>query len=154
MSRAAADWMTPAVDMIASRDGKGGFILTFPEYRPDLAKALAQRLGLAYHDLRAEDLKRHGTAAGTLSLDWLDEVLSGVAQSGGAVVFNVESLLATKPPAERAAWLAAFAGAYWPVPLVVPVTLFADEMDPMSEGVYCFDAAVLPPQTMISRFLH
>lgn len=153
MSQDAA-WMEPIIELVGITGLKGGIIVLFPEYRPDLAKSIAARLGLRFYDYRAEDLRRLGTGAYKVELRELDDVLERLSLEGGAVVFNVEALLATKDSEERGRWLSSFLNDEWPGLLLIPMTLFSRELQATTARVVHLEAEQLPEQSLISRFLH
>ena len=72
---------------------------------------------------------------------------------GGAVVFNIEALLATKTKSERECWLASFLERDWGSVMVLPLTLFASDVTSDSGRVLHLDAETLPEQSLLSRFL-
>ena len=89
-------WLKPILDLVSTQGGRGGALLAFPEYRPDLAKAIAHEVGIRFYDFRAETMAQKGFQAGSMALDELDAVLAQLAAEGGALVLNVEALLSTK----------------------------------------------------------
>ena len=95
-----------------------------------------------------------GPDAYRVGLEDLDRLLGELSDAGGAVVFNVEALLATKDEAERNRWLEAFLEADWPSTLVVPVTLFAPPADGAGARVLYLDEQGLPEQSLLGRLLH
>ena len=129
-------------------------MLTFPAYRPDLARGVAHRLDLNFYDYRAEEMIKRGFETGKLTLDALNHSLRGLATNAGTVVFNVEALLATKPPEERRAWLQGFVRSDWPNLLVLPLTLFVDETHDITSRILRFRSEDLPPQGVVSRLLN
>ena len=52
--------MQPILDLVSTLGGRGGTVLAFPEYRPDLAKAIAHSVGIRYYDFRAEVMAQKG----------------------------------------------------------------------------------------------
>jgi len=86
-------WLQPILDLVATQGGRGGTLLAFPEYRPDLAKAIAHAVGIRFYDFRAETMAQKGFQAGAMGLDELDAVLADLAAEGGALVLNVEALV-------------------------------------------------------------
>jgi len=151
---AGVTWLDLVASLVEGDSARGGFAVCFPEYRPDLARELAYRLQLRFYDYREEQLRPHGPEAHQVSLSDLDEVLGALAEEGGAVVLNVEALLAAKPEQERANWLARFLDAGWSRPLVLPLTLFAHELDSASARVLRLAEGTLPEQSLVSRLLH
>ena len=147
------DWLRPIERAIKEIKGRGGILLVFPEYRPDLVKAVAHRLGLRYYDYRDEQLRPLGPDAYRVGLDDLDRLLGELGESGGSVVFNVEALLATKDETERARWLAGFLSTDWPAVLMVPLTLFEPPAQDAGQVLH-LDAQDLPEPSLLGRLLH
>jgi len=75
--------MNAVAAMLAAGSGRGGCLVRFPEYRPDLAKALAHHLDLEFFDFRAEVMSRLGTSAHTLGLDAIGQSLKARAAHRG-----------------------------------------------------------------------
>lgn len=153
MSGDKQPWIEQCVEF-ASTLGPGGLLLVFPEYRPDLAKLVAHHLQFEFFDYRAEVMAAEGPNAAAIELDALDETLAELAASGGAVVFNVEALLATKSPEQRITWVEKLLRTEWQNPVVIPMTLFADETAGLTERILRFAPEDLPEQSLVSRLLH
>lgn len=154
MSTEGATWLEPIRRHLARCEANGGLLLIFPEYRPDLAKEVANRLNLRFYDYRENRLRPLGPDAYKVGLEDLDEMLLMLDAEGGAVVFNIEALLATKNESERARWLASFLARDWGSLMVLPLTLFASDVTSDSGRVLYLDAEALPEQSLLSRFLH
>lgn len=146
-------WLNQCIEF-ATTLGQGGMLLGFPEYRPDLAKLVAHRLQLTFYDYRSEVMAAYGPDAASIELDSLDQTLGELAAGGGAVVFNVEALLATKSPEQREAWLTGLLRADWPHPMVIPLTLFTAEAGGLSQRILNFAPEDLPEQGLVSRLMH
>ncbi len=149
-----SSWLERVTDFIASAGHGGGLLLAFPEYRPDLATAAAQHLGLRFFDFRAEEMSKLGKQAGSMGLDAFDDKITLLTHDGGLLVFNVDAILASKESAERAAWLQRVVRTNWPNPLVVPLTLFASEASELTSRIICFAAEELPEQGIVNRLIH
>lgn len=132
----------------------GGMFVAFPEYRPDLAKIVATRLELPFYDLRAEIMVPKAMDGGTLGFNAVQEVLADLARQGGAVVFNVEALLSTKTEAQREEWMRTFIRGQWGAPLVLPLTLYAQEAVACTDRILSLEGEQLPPQKFINRFVN
>ncbi|MEN8176771.1 MAG: hypothetical protein ABFS23_13480, partial [Pseudomonadota bacterium] len=146
-------WLLPVAEMLDRAPAFGGYVVVFPQYRPDLARELAHHLQLDFFNLREEVMRPRGQEAVAMSLAELDDIVTTRAASGGFVLFNVESLLAVKSETEAKAWLDIFITHDWPQPVVLPVTLF-DDLVPDPHRRCCRLAAEdLPEQNLISRFL-
>jgi hypothetical protein len=145
-------WLKPILDLVSTQGGRGGALLAFPEYRPDLAKAIAHEVGIRFYDFRAETMAPKGFQAGAMGLDELDAVLADLAAQGGALVLNAEALLSTKSSEERRAWMQGFLRRDWPGLLLVPLVLYGHEA-PVADGrVLCLEPEDLPAQGLINRF--
>lgn len=145
--------MQPVAAMLDRHDRQGGFLVRYPEYRPELVRALAESLELAYGDFRASVMAPMGWEAARLPLDALDQWLVGQAEAGGSVVNNAEALLATKTPEERSAWLARFVGAAWSAPVLIPLVLFGADAPQGEDRVAAIDPGAVPEQTLLTRLL-
>ncbi len=148
----AGTWSSAFVDLLTGHR-QAGFLLSFPEYRPDLAHALAGELGFGFFDFRAEVLARLGWDAHTLALDDLNDVLRRHSTETGVVAFNVEALLAIKDEQARRRWLNGFVNDDWPNPVLVPLTLYSSEA-PRHPRHYEFDSDDLPNQSFVNRLVH
>jgi len=144
-------WLKPILDLVATQGGRGGALLAFPEYRPDLAKAIAHGVGIRFYDFRAETMAEKGFQAGAMGLDELDTVLAQLAAEGGALVLNVEALLSTKSSEERRAWMQGFLRHDWPGLLLVPLALYGQDAPVGNERVLYLEPEDLPAQGLINR---
>ena len=41
-------WLQLILDLVSTLGGRGGTVLAFPEYRPDLTKAIAHAVGIRF----------------------------------------------------------------------------------------------------------
>ena len=144
-------WLKPIYDLVSTQGGLGGALLAFPEYRPDLAKAMAHEVGIRFYDFRAETMAQKGFQAGAMGLDELDAVLAQLAAEGGALVLNVEALLSTKSSEERGAWMQGFLRPDWPGLLLVPLALYAHEAPVGNGRVLRLEPDDLPAQGLVNR---
>jgi hypothetical protein len=145
-------WLQPILDLVSTLGGRGGTVLAFPEYRPDLAKAIAHAVGIRFYDFRAETMAQKGFQAGAMGLDEIDAVLADLAAEGGALVLNVEALLSTKSSEGRGAWMQGFLRHDWPGLLLVPLALYGHEAPVGNERVLYLEPEDLPAQGLINRF--
>ncbi len=145
------DWTEPVAAAAAERKIVAA---VFPEYRPDLARNLAHRLGYAFHDFRREVMQGYGWEAGALPLEQLTLEIQEHSRQGGVVVFNVEALLAAKPDAERRAWLRTLAREPWPHPVVLCIVLFPQVvLETPGIATVELDRETLPQPTLLARLL-
>lgn len=132
---------------------KGGCILCFPEYRPDLVLQTAHALGLAHFDFRDQLMRPLGWRAGNLQLEDLNRAIAERAGESGVVIQNAEALLSTKAASLRRRWLRDFLLAAWPNAAILALTLYASEIPRQQPRVVAFDARALPEPTLLSRLL-
>jgi hypothetical protein len=151
MSREPTDWIDEVRRVLAAGDGHRGYLVKFPEYRPDLAKALAHHLGMELFDFRAEVMSRLGASAHTLELDAMQRSLESRCMQRGIVAFNLEALLATKTASARKTWMTDFVGGTYANPIVVPLAIFCPDADASLPHTFSLDADKLPDQSLISR---
>lgn len=144
-------WLKSILDLVSTQGGRGAALLAFPEYRPDLAKAIAHEVGIRFYDFRAEAMAQMGSRAGAMGLDELDAVLADLAAQGGALVLNAEALLSTKSSEERGAWMQGFLRSDWPGLLLVPLALYGHEAQVANGRVLCLEPEDLPAQGLINR---
>lgn len=124
------EWLAIIEQHYEDTGKRGGNIVLFPRYRPDLCMQMAHHLGLDFFDYRAQEMQQLGGEAGSLSLEQLDKSLRARAEVNGIVSHNVEALLCVKSELERRAWLRSFVDAEWPNPIFLPITVFqADAPD-------------------------
>lgn len=154
MSEQLGKWLDQVSDFVSSMGARGGALLVLPEYRPDLAKAVAHRVELEFYDFRAEDMAPKGTQAAAIDLAALNSVLRQRSVDGGALVFNVESLLTTKTPEQRRAWIEGFVRTDWPGLLLVPMTLFAQEAAMATDRALHLHTEDLPAQGIVNRMIN
>lgn len=144
-------WWQPVRRLLEARGNGCGILLQFPAYRPDLTRHLAQQLGIAFLDYRAEVMAKLGWEAHTLSLAELNATLREHASCGGLVAHNVEALLATKPAQARREWLSRFIETPWSHAVLVPLFVYADEASQNHPHCLGFAAETLPQQSFIAR---
>lgn len=139
--------------MIDAAGGSGGFLVALPQYRPTLVRAMAEALGLAYIDFRAERLTGLGPEAPRLPVAALTSAITdALTQHGrGVVLHNAEALLASKPDGERRAWLASVMSTDWKSPVVVPIALYQSDMPCVIERICHLDPGRLPEESLLMR---
>lgn len=148
---ALAPWIDPVERMVERHAHRGGFLLAFPDFRPDLFQALAHQLAIPSFDYRTEVMLQHGWEADRIGLQQLDETLDDLSLAQASVVMNVESLLATKPSADRRAWFTRFTDTDRPHPLLVPVVTMHDELPASSARVHTIPGQDLPDSSLLLR---
>ena len=144
-------WVNPIEQRMAQQQGLGGFIVIFPDYRPDLFRGLAAGLGLANFDFRAEVMSSRGWEADQLTLDELDTSLSRCATESGTVVSNVEALLSTKSDEACTDWVKTFLTRDWRNPLLIPIIIHSEFVPQPHPRVHALSREELPDQTLINR---
>lgn len=150
MPRDVDPWVAPVLEDL---DRGGGLVVELPEYRPDLCRALAHQLGLGFFDFRREVMVVRGWEADRVALTALDEVLEDQARRGGAVVHNVEALLACKPEPAGARWIESFLARKWEAPLILPLVVLTDSVPAGHPGVLVIPAEELPEQSLLNRLV-
>ncbi len=151
MDQAVDAWLQPLADLVGKSQGQGGILLTMPDYRPDLTRVIADRLGFAFFDIRADILMPLGWDAAKVTLDQLTHSLAERTQDGAVLAHNVEALLATKEPAARRDWLERFSSDPWSHPVIVPLFLFSQEAPPLSPTVLHLEERDLPEETLLGQ---
>ncbi|HIP52951.1 MAG TPA: hypothetical protein EYH03_02940 [Chromatiales bacterium] len=140
--------------LTARNGGRGCYLVLMPEYRPDISKAFAQRLGLEMFDYRAEVMAPYGMEAHKIPLADLTDRLQQETAHTGILAHNVEALLATKPETERRKWLSDCLLADWPQPLLLVLSIFPDDAPTESGRVLDLRDLDFEDQSLISRLLH
>ncbi len=146
-------WWRPAEAMLSRCERRGGFLVSLPEYRPDLLQELGEALALDCRDFRAEVMAPLMWDAAQLGLEDLDRWLTASAARGGLIAQNVEALLVLKRPEEREDWLSRFADLVWPAPVVVPLVLFCDEAPKPHGRHWTVAPDDVPEQSFVNRLL-
>lgn len=146
-----AEWVKPIAGMVERRGYRGGLLVIFPDYRPDLFTALAHGLGLSLFDYRDEVMSSLGWGADRLGLEELDATLHNRATEGGTLVHNVEALLSTKSADETRRWMRRFLDTDWLNTLLVPIVVNADQVPEAHPGVYRIRAESLEEQPFLNR---
>lgn len=145
------DWLTPVEEALAEHGRRGLFVVLFPEYRPDLVKALAHHFDLDFFDFRAQVMATLGADAGTLDLEALERSMISRTHQRGVALMNAEALMAVKSAAERRTWLGRALGLTLSRPAVIPLTVFADDAPVDDTRVVGLVADLLPEQSLIGR---
>ncbi|MEA3409944.1 MAG: hypothetical protein U9R74_00190 [Pseudomonadota bacterium] len=143
-------WLEPFLECVRGHGSTGPFLLCLPEYRPDLARTVADVLGCEFFDYRAEVMAPLGWQAHELSLDDLDDVLKQRADIGSVAAFNIEALLATKSAVERRGWLERFVETSYSAMVVIPLSIYVDDA-PVGLGRVTFVDSRLPEQSFLNR---
>ncbi|MBL8574224.1 MAG: hypothetical protein JNM13_11155 [Hyphomicrobiaceae bacterium] len=141
-------WLEP-IHKVMRAEGPGPRFVVLPTYRPDIVEQIAAILGLEFVDFRVLEMAPHGWQASRLPLFALYEVIANIGR--GLVLHNAEALLATKDKTERVRWLENFAVAQWSWPVVVPLTLYADELPAGSVHVARLRNEDLPAESWLLR---
>ena len=149
-----SEWIDPIAAIIDGRHGRGGFLVVFPEYRPDLFVALAGQLGLQSFDYRAKVMSDHGWDADRLSLQDLDSTLADLAAKGGTLVTNVEALLSTKNPHECADWISSFLDTDQEHTLLIPIVINASQVPDKHPRVHWIPGDALAEQSFLNRLVY
>ncbi|MDJ0944417.1 MAG: hypothetical protein QNJ30_13170 [Kiloniellales bacterium] len=146
-------WLRVIRSVVHGRGSKGGYIVCFPEYRPDLVLGMAQALGLVHFDFRHEVMRYLGWEASTLQLEDLDRAIAERALGDGLVVQNAEALLSAKGEDLRRRWLKDFVAAPWPNVVILSLALYATAAPRKQPRVVTLGAQDLPEPTLLSRLV-
>lgn len=145
------DWLDVVKNEYEQHHAEGGFLVLFPEYRPDLSRALANYLGLEFYDYRENVMQFFSWEASKISLEALTETLFEESEKTGLVVHNVEALLATKSDHQRAEWLAEFLTIDWSNPVVLPISIYQEDTVRGHPRVCDIELEEFPKQSFIMR---
>ena len=145
------EWLEQFKTSYEQFNGKGGFQVLFPEYRPDMSRALAHSLGLEFYDYRQDKMMPLGWKAGEIPLDSLTQTLEDESKQLGLVVHNVEALLATKPERERKQWLSDFLLFNWTHPVILPLAIYQDDTDKSNQRVCDLTSSEFPEESFLMR---
>ncbi len=148
-----ADWLAPMDRALAEGGGCGGYLLSMPDYRPELLSEAAERYGLPCRDFRRERLMPRGRKAAAMPLAEIEEFIAEAAAASGAVIHNAEALLATKSTAERRRWFRLFLARERPTAVIVPIVLFGEELPSDPVRVVRIASGTLPPDTLLMRLV-
>ncbi len=143
-------WLDPLLERLADGPATRLLLLAMPAYRPELIRAAAEVTGFVHLDFRRDVMVRAGEDPARLPLALIEATIEAHAGAPGLILQNVEALLATRPPAERRAWLGRQAGSTQPLPVVLPIALFVAEL-PDGPAVVSIDADDLPADTLLMR---
>lgn len=151
----APHWIEPVSERMKQLGDTGTLLVSFPVYRPDLAKELAFHLDLEFYDFRSEYMAARGIAADKIPLNEMEGQI-GSNSAGGLVFHNVEALLASCPEDERCAWLLDIARRDFGGQVVIPLYLFASQLDytKLDGNLLELEPETLPEQGLINRLLN
>ena len=150
---ALSPWLATIEGAIERHGRQGGFLASFPEYRPELAAVLAEQLGMAHFDFRQEVMAPLGWQASTLPLASLESAIIDRLDERGLVLNNAEALLAAKTASDRKTWFRDVLTAPWTAPLIIPIALFASDADRQSDRFITLLSDDLPESTLLTRLL-
>ena len=131
-----------------------GCIILLAEYRPDIAKMIADHLQFEFYDYREKEMLPLGWDAGDIKLDQLDACLTEKSSISPIIAFNIEALLALKPEIERREWFTRFIEHPWPDKIVLPVTIYIDDVLESSQDTCNLLTMTLPEQSLINRLVN
>ncbi len=147
----SSTWQQQIDQMISACDAPRGLVALMPEYRPDIARAIAHHIGCQFKDFRQEVMREKQRLAHTTSLEELSDFIVAHADQQPLLVFNAEALLATKAVGERRAWLREFLQTprnHW---VVLPIAIFIQDVPIQPRGVVDLQACEFHDQSLINR---
>lgn len=144
-------WIERVAHFVDSTSEHQGSFLSLPDYRPDVAQSLAQKLDLIFYDFRNEYLSPLKWGAGKVELSELLSTLKQKSIEGPLLVFNTEALLTTKTECERSQWYAEYLETSFQNPVLSVMTLYTNEIK--SENHLIFEREDIPDQTILKRML-
>ncbi|MCU7838927.1 MAG: hypothetical protein KZQ94_06070 [Candidatus Thiodiazotropha sp. (ex Troendleina suluensis)] len=147
--------MFDKIDDLLNRHGcQGTFIILMPEYRPDVARGIANHLGFEFFDYRQEIMLEFAREAHRLTLDQLSKTLAEKSEQSALIAFNVEALLAAKPENERKHWLLNCLQIAKENPVVIPLAIYIDELPIGDSRILDLRHSKLDEQTLVSRLIN
>lgn len=146
-------WLATIDDAIERHGCRGAFLVSFPDYRPELAAIIADRLDMPLCDFRADIMAPLGWNAATLTLASLESAIVDRLDARGLVLSNAEALLAAKTASDRQSWFQEVLTIPRTAPLIVPIALFAADADRESDRFIALSTDDLPESTLLTRLL-
>ena len=128
-----------------------GYIILMPEYRPDLARMIANHFGINFYDYRKKEMLPLGWRAIDITLNQLNNSLTKESCHDPMLAFNVEALLAIRPENERREWFSNIIMHPWPNRILLPITIHLNEVPDSDQQTCNLLTAPLPEQTLINR---
>lgn len=128
-----------------------GYIILMPEYRPDIARMIANHFGINFYDYREKEMLPLGWRAIDITLNQLNDSLTKESSHDPILAFNVEALLAIRPENERRKWFSNFIMHPWPNKILLPITIHLNEVPDSDQQTCNLLTTPLPEQTLINR---
>ncbi len=144
------EWRTLIQEYFDERGKKGGSIVLFPGYRPDLSAELATQLGLEFFDYREEVMQDYRQDADRIDLDQLNKSLHVRAEKTGIVAHNIEALLCVKSESDRCSWVQSFINTDWPNPIFVPISIYQADVPEDHQRVCDLELLKMPSQATVN----
>ncbi len=144
-------WLRIIKEHFERHGTKGAFQILFPEYRPDLARALAHYLEIEFYDYRKSSMLSRGWDAGKISLEEMTRTLLQESEKSDLVIHNIEALLGTKEEAERKQWLTDFFSIKWPNTIILPLAIFQSDTPEGHPRVCDIELVQLPRQSFLMQ---
>ena len=126
-------------------------IILLSEYRPDIARAIAATLKCEFYDYRKEEMLPLGWQASNIKLTALDIALKEQSNHQQIVAFNIEALLALKSENDRCKWFQRFLAHQWANRIILPITIFTNDVPPDDPKVCNMQDTKLPEQNLVNR---
>ena len=148
-------WMLPVRDRLEQLPAGTALLVSFPVYRPDLARELAFQMGMEFYDFRLDFMSHRGQSAAQIPLAEMSAQLERRVAEGPVVFHNAEALLACYSEEGRREWLADVLAEEWPQQLVLPLYLFGGLIDAIAGAAPVhIEPELVPEQTLVSRLLN
>lgn len=151
-------WMLAVHDRLGQLPAGTALLVSFPVYRPDLARELGHHLGLKFYDFRADFMSARGGSAAEIPLRDMTTQLLHRAGEGPVIFHNSEALLACYPETQRREWLLDISRRddLGGQQVVIPLYLFGSLLDHVKvDGNWLeLELGDLPEQGLVSRLLN
>ena len=122
------DWFSVLTQYYSQTGKDSASIVLMPHFNPELSRQMAEGLEIDFYDFQTEVMAAHGQAADAIPLTELDEALQARAAQSAFVAHNVEALLCVYPAVVRRVWLRSFLDTLTPNPIVLPISIFQEEV--------------------------
>lgn len=144
-------WKPKIETFLKSHPEKRGVVLLLPEYRPDIARAIAFEFKYVFADFRQDVMAAKGLQAHETTIHELTSYLNSKAQTHPLLAFNIEALLATKSGQNRSAWFESFLEQNWEQRILLPLVIFHADVSRYPEATIDLSDQQFADQKLINR---